>query len=113
MTYDKNVFISYSHLDNQPLTPEQEGWVSRFHESLQRILTMRMGRKAQIWRDKKLSGNDIFADEIVAQFPQTELLISVLSKCYVKSEWCRRDPRVLPAWRRHESWQQVPNHQSD
>src|SRR5271165_1487856 len=91
MPYDKHIFISYAHLDNQPLTPEQEGWVSRFHESLQTILTMRLGQKAKIWRDKKLSGNDSFADEIVSQFPKTEILVSVLSKCYVKSEWCKRE----------------------
>jgi hypothetical protein len=91
MIYDKHVFISYAHLDNQPLTPEQEGWVSRFHDSLQIILTMRMGRKAQIWRDKKLCGNDSFADEILAQFPKTEILVSVLSNCYVESKWCRRE----------------------
>lgn len=91
MPYDKHIFISYAHLDNQPLTPEQEGWVSRFHESLQTILTMRLGQKAKIWRDKKLSGNDSFADEIVSQFPNTEILVSVLSKCYVKSEWCKRE----------------------
>jgi TIR domain len=91
MTYDKHIFISYSHLDNQPLTAEQEGWVSRFHESLQKILSMRMGRSAKIWRDKKLCGNDCFADEIVAQFPMTEILICVLSQCYVESEWCQRE----------------------
>jgi len=91
MPYNTHVFISYAHLDNQPLTPEQEGWVSRFHESLQTILTMRMGRKAQIWRDKKLCGNDSFTEEIVAQFPRTEILISVLSNCYVESEWCLRE----------------------
>jgi hypothetical protein len=91
MSYDKHIFISYAHLDNQPLTPEQEGWVSRFHQMLQNILTMRMGHKAQIWRDEKLRGNDIFADEIVAQFPGTDVLVSVLSKCYIESEWCRRE----------------------
>lgn len=91
MAYDKHLFISYAHLDDQPLTPEQEGWVSRFHESLQSVLTIRMGQKARIWRDKKLSGNDVFADEIISQFPKTEILVSVLSKCYVESEWCRRE----------------------
>jgi TIR domain len=91
MVYDSHIFISYAHLDNQPLTPDQEGWVTRFHESLQTILTVRMGHKALIWRDRKLSGNDSFADEIVAQFPKTEILVSVLSKCYVESEWCRRE----------------------
>lgn len=92
MRYDKHVFISYSHLDNQPLTPEQQGWVSRFHESLETILTMRLGRKAEIWRDeKKIRGNDRFADEIVDQFPNTGILVSIVSKCYVNSEWCRRE----------------------
>ena len=91
MTYDRHLFISYAHLDNQPLTPEQEGWVTRFHDSLQSILTIRMGHRAQIWRDKKLCGNDVFADEIIAQFPQTEILVSVLSKCYLESEWCKRE----------------------
>src|SRR3954451_1970881 len=92
MSYDKHVFISYSHLDDQPLTPEQQGWVSRFHESLQTILTMRLGRKAEIWRDeKKIRGNDRFVDEIVAQLPRTKILISIVSKCYVNSEWCRKE----------------------
>jgi hypothetical protein len=50
-----------------------------------------MGQKAKIWRDKKLSGNDVFADEIISQFPKTEILVSVLSKCYLESEWCRRE----------------------
>ena len=39
---------------------------------------MRMGGTAQIWRDNKLQGNDVFADEIVAQFSQTAVLVSVL-----------------------------------
>ena len=55
------------------------------------MLSMRFGRKAEIWRDSKLNGNDIFADEIVQQFPKTELLISVFTPRYVESEWCTRE----------------------
>ena len=91
MPYDKHIFISYCHLDNQALTSEQEGWVSRFHDALEKILTMRLGRKAQIWRDKKLRGNDSFEDEIVAQLPKTEILVSIVSKCYANSDACRRE----------------------
>ena len=54
---------------------------------------MRIGRKAEIWRDSKLSGNDIFADEIIQQFPKTALLISVVTPRYVESEWCTREVR--------------------
>ena len=91
MSFEKQVFISYAHLDNEPLTPNQQGWISRFHASLSAMLSMRLGRKAEIWRDIKLTGNDIFADEILQQFPKTALLISVLTPRYVESEWCTRE----------------------
>jgi hypothetical protein len=96
-SFEKHLFISYAHIDNQPLTPDQEGWVSRFHESLAAILSMRLGRPAEIWRDRKLAGNDVFADEIVAQFPKTALLISVLTPRYVESDWCTREVREFCA----------------
>lgn len=91
MAFDKQVFISYAHIDNEPLTPNQQGWITRFHASLSAMLSMRLGRKADIWRDVKLTGNDIFADEIVQQFPKTALLISILTPRYVESEWCTRE----------------------
>ena len=91
MPFEKQVFISYAHIDNEPLTPNQQGWISRFHASLSAMLSMRLGRKAEIWRDVKLTGNDIFADEIIQQFPKTALLISILTPRYVESEWCTRE----------------------
>lgn len=91
MHFEKHLFISYAHIDNLPLSPEQQGWISRFHVSLEALLSMRLGQKAEIWRDSKLAGNDIFGDEIVSQFPKTALLISVLSPRYVESEWCTRE----------------------
>src|ERR1700682_1299649 len=66
MSFERHLFISYAHIDNQPLTPEQQGWVSRFHSSLEAMLSMRMGHKAEIWRDLKLPGKDIFADEMAS-----------------------------------------------
>lgn len=93
MAFEKHLFISYAHLDNEPLTEQQQGWITRFHASLSTLLSMRMGRKAEIWRDSKLRGNDIFADEIVQQFPKTALLISVLTPRYVESDWCAREVR--------------------
>jgi hypothetical protein len=89
--FETHLFISYAHIDNQPLTPEQQGWISRFHASLEALLSMRMGRPAQIWRDRKLAGNDVFAAEIVARFPNTALLVSVLTPRYVASDWCTRE----------------------
>ena len=50
MRFGKHLFISYAHIDNQPLSPEQQGWITRFHATLEALLSMRMGTKAQIWR---------------------------------------------------------------
>jgi hypothetical protein len=91
MAFEKQVFISYAHIDNEPLSENQQGWITRFHTSLSAMLGMRLGRKSEIWRDIKLSGNDIFADEILQQFPKTALLIAVLTPRYVESEWCTRE----------------------
>ncbi len=93
MDFAKHVFISYAHLDNQPLSPQQQGWVTRFHATFQALLSMRLGQQARIWRDDKLQGNDVFADEIVEQFGQTAMLVSVLTPRYLESEWCTRELR--------------------
>ena len=91
MPFEKDLFISYAHIDNEPLTPEQQGWITRFHASLEALLSMRMGGKARIWRDNKLQGNDVFDREIVDQFAQTAVLVSVLTPRYLNSEWCNKE----------------------
>ena len=91
MDFQRHLFISYAHIDNVPLTEHQQGWITRFHNTLSAMLSMRIGRKAEVWRDSKLSGNDIFADEIIQQFPKTELFISILTPRYANSEWCTRE----------------------
>jgi hypothetical protein len=91
MQFKKDVFISYAHIDNKPLPPEQIGWISRFHDALEAFISMRTGGKVEIWRDDRLRGTEVFEEEIVAQFPETALLISVLTPRYVCSEWCTRE----------------------
>lgn len=91
MRFEKDLFISYAHIDNEPLTPEQKGWITRFHASLEALLSMRMGGEARIWRDNKLRGNDVFGPEIVDQFSQTAVLVSVLTPRYLNSEWCNKE----------------------
>jgi predicted RNase H-like HicB family nuclease len=91
MRFERDLFISYAHIDNKPLTPEQQGWITRFHASLEALLSMRMGGKARIWRDNKLQGNDVFGREIVDQFAKTAVLVSVLTPRYLKSDWCNKE----------------------
>ena len=91
--FRNDLFISYSHIDNQPIRPEDKGWISRFHASLEALLSMRLGQTAKIWRDDKLQGNDIFSDEIIQQFAHTAVFLSILTPRYLKSEWCTREVR--------------------
>ena len=95
--FETDLFISYAHIDDQPLSPEQKGWISRFHASLEAMLSMRLGRKARIWRDPKLQGNDVFGDEIVDQFSNAAVLLSVVTPRYLRSDWCTREIREFCA----------------
>jgi hypothetical protein len=91
MNFDQHLFISYAHLDDQPVLDEPEGWVARFHKSLSAILSMRIGGRAKIWFDPTLQSNDVFADEISEQLERTAVLVSIVSPRYLQSKWCKRE----------------------
>jgi hypothetical protein len=89
--FEYDVFISYTHLDNKPLSPEHEGWISTVHRALDTRLCQLLGRKPKIWRDDKLRGNDEFSEEILAKLRKSKILMSVISPCYLESNWCLRE----------------------
>lgn len=91
MPYERDVFISYAHIDDAPLTTGTQGWVQTFHVALNGTLSQWLGTPAHIWRDEKLHGNDDFSEEILKQFPKTAVLVSVLSPRYTQSDWCTRE----------------------
>ena len=94
MNFERDVFISYAHIDNLPLTPGQEGWVNLFHYALQTILTNLLGKKANIWKDDKgLRGNDDLWTEISDQLPKSAALVSVLTPRYLQSASCTQEIR--------------------
>ena len=91
MNFEKDLFISYAHIDNEALKEGEKGWVANFHRALEVRLSQLLGERPHIWRDQKLQGNDVFSKEIVGQFPKTALLMSILSPRYTKSEWCTKE----------------------
>ena len=96
MAFEKDLFISYSHIDNTPLFEGQnEGWVSRFHKTLAANLQFCMGKPPAIWRDLKLTGLDKFDQEIHDQISKAAMLISVVSPRYVLSKWCTEEVRAF------------------
>ena len=76
--FEDDLFISYAHIDNQPLAEGLKGWVETFHERLKIRLEQLTGEPVRIWRDRKLQGNDIFAETLVARLSKATVLVVVL-----------------------------------
>lgn len=91
MQFEKDVFISYAHIDDEALSDGIKGWISEFHKALQIRLSQLLGDEPRIWRDNKLQGNDFFTPEIEDQFHKLKIMISVITPRYVKSEWCNKE----------------------
>ena len=91
MNFDNDIFISYAHLDNQPLIKDSEGWVSQFHYALSVRVGQLLGKESSVWRDPKIQGNDFFDETIIEQLQKVALLVSIFSPRYVRSAWCTKE----------------------
>ena len=88
---EEDIFINYDHDDNRPPVEDFKGFVDRVDEYLTVRLTNLLGERPKIWRDKLLKGNDQLNETIEFRLAKTASLVCVLSPCYVKSEWCRKE----------------------
>ena len=93
MEFEHDIFISYTHLDNEAPFPDDPGWISFFHQVLEKRVAQLAGRKLKIWRDPDLKGNDIFPEKLAARVRNAAALICVISPRYVESDWCNRELR--------------------
>ncbi len=91
MQFERDIFISYAHIDNESVIADQPGWITEFHRALKVMLSQKMGGEPKIWRDLKLQGNQVFDKEIVDQFSNAAIMISILSPRYVTSDWCKKE----------------------
>ena len=99
--FEKDIFISASHIDNQPLVTDSRGWVETLHGVLAQQLQTRLGRSLSIWRDSALQAGDGWLEATNAALHQSAVLVCILSPAYLQSKWCQRelqafcsDPRV-------------------
>jgi hypothetical protein len=91
LPFEKDIFISYAHIDDESLVQSQKGWISEFHRALDIRLAQLLGRRPVIWRDPSLQGNHLFDQQIVDQFSTVAIMISIVSPRYVKSDWCLKE----------------------
>jgi hypothetical protein len=86
-----DIFISYAHIDNQPMTEGEKGWITHLVNNLGNRLAQKLGRKEyyDLWMDYRLKGSDGITPEIMARLAEVEILVVLLSPGWVKSKWCQ------------------------
>ena len=86
-----DLFISYSHIDNQPWGAGRHQWVNELHKELTTRLAQLLGRQVRVWRDDKIRGNDELTERIISELSRSAAFACVISPRYLKSEWCIRE----------------------
>ena len=94
--YDNDVFISYAHVDNEPIDYGgiSTGWVTCLKQQLQKLIDQQLGRKsaARIWMDlDDLAGNESVTPTLDGAVRKTATLVVVLSNGYLRSQWCKKE----------------------
>ncbi len=88
-----DIFVSFAHVDDQPVANQQQGWITHFTNDLRGELNRRMGRKDNyhFWKDFRLQGNDAVTPEIEQQVTQANTLLILFSTGWLASPWCQRE----------------------
>lgn len=90
--YQNDIFISYSHSDNEPTIQGMPGWVDFFEDLLRKRLRIKR-RKAEfkIFRDQQLRRFGKFPEQLSDHIKSSAVFICVLSPNYFESDWCVRE----------------------
>jgi hypothetical protein len=91
--YEHDIFVSYAHIDNEPLVGAKEGWVTTLISSMKTRLAQRLGRSDNfsLWMDYNLLGHKKVTPQIQDALEKTATMVIVLSPGYIESEWCNRE----------------------
>jgi hypothetical protein len=94
--YKHDVFVSYAHVDDEPLVGAQRGWVTTLVNNLETVVRQKLGFKdLAIWMDHELAGNQPLTPAIMSTLSETATLLIILSPGYLASEWCRRERKAF------------------
>jgi hypothetical protein len=95
-SYNHDVFVSYAHIDDEPLVGAQRGWVTTLIKNLQTVVRQKLGSKdLLIWMDHELAGNQPLSPAIMTALSNTATLLVILSPGYLASEWCHRERQAF------------------
>lgn len=88
--YQHDIFVSYAHVDNEPLAGSDKGWVTTLITELKKLLSQKLGRvdAYSLWMDYRLTGNRPVTPDIDEQVKSTASFVLILSPGYLASQWC-------------------------
>jgi hypothetical protein len=89
--YENDIFISYSHIDNDPIIPGKPGWVDFFEDLLRKRLRVKLGGEIGIFRDPQLRRYGSFSDQLAGKLSSSAVFVCILSPRYTGSDWCLRE----------------------
>ncbi len=95
--FDFDIFISYSHIDNERTSGQAMGWIEQFYNDLTVSLWQSIGTKdVKIWwDDKRLDGGVMFDDAIADGIKKSAILLCLNSPAYLKSKYCRKEMELF------------------
>src|SRR5262245_15779698 len=97
--FDYDIFISYAHANND----YPKGWVTDFHEALQRMLNASL-RGVTIWRDNNLDSNTCFDAEIKDRIKSAAIFVTLYSGAYRDSDYCRKELQTFHSKAQVDGW---------
>ena len=85
------LFVSYAHLDDQPVFGQKLGWVTVLKENLNTAISGKLGTKSDFWMDDRLVSQATFSSPILDGLKGSAALLVIASPAYLKSYWCKRE----------------------
>lgn len=95
MPYKYDVFISYRRAYDWPRFVD-----GTFMPMLRRELSDALGRPAQIFHDRRLQTGAAWPEELAVALADSRIMISLLSRQYFGSEWCKAELSQMLARRK-------------
>ena len=87
-----DIFISFTHQDNDRLPGLEHGWIDEFHQQLENQLKKRRQLDGlRIWRDRELHGNTDFDIAIESKIDSVALFLVLHSRAQRNSDYCRKE----------------------
>ena len=91
--YKHDIYVSYAHVDNEPLGGVDTRWVTNLITGLKPLLGQKFGRADaySLWMDNTIRAYEAITPQLLEQVQDSAILLLILSPGYVASEWCCRE----------------------